>query len=93
MATPDSASAICSDSPAASDTGAVAPASMNGVIATGWPAEAHAMMHSTISESHTSGLLGLTMPMIAGVSAIASRPPQAMAAMVTASSAFSPAVP
>ena len=43
MATPDSASAICSESPAASDTGAVAPASMNGVIATGWPAAAHAI--------------------------------------------------
>ncbi len=35
IATPLRASAICSDSPAASDTGAVAPASMNGVIATG----------------------------------------------------------
>ena len=58
IATPDSASAICSDRPAASDTGAVAPASMNGVIATGCPAAAHAIMHSTISGPRPAGCSG-----------------------------------
>ena len=74
-------------------TGAVAPASRNGVTTTGWPAIAHSMSASAMSPSQTSGLLGLTTPMIAGVSSITSRPPSAIAASSTASRAFGPDVP
>ena len=68
-ATPESASAICSARPPATETGAVAPASRNGVTSTGWRAVAHAVSASTISSSQTSGLFGLTMPRIAGSAA------------------------
>ena len=74
-------------------TGAVAPASRNGVTMTGWLASAHSRRASTIRPSQTSGLFGLTTPMIAGRRSIASRPPQAMAASSTASRAFGPDVP
>ena len=60
---------------------------------TGWLADAHSLSASTISQSHTSGLLGLTMPITAGVRSIASRPPQAIAASSTASRALGPEVP
>ena len=46
-----------------------------------------------MSPSHTSGLLGLTTPMIAGLSSITSRPPCAIAARSTASRALGPEVP
>ena len=92
-ATPDSASAIWRASPAATLTGAVAPAIRKGVTITGWLASAHSVSASTISESQTSGLLGLTTPITAGVRSIASRPPQAIAAMLTASRALGPDVP
>ncbi len=49
IATPESASATCSESPAATETGAVAPASRNGVIAIGWLASAQAHIASTMS--------------------------------------------
>ena len=88
-----SASATCSASPPATLTGAVAPASRNGVTITGWPALAHSASASTIRKSQTSGLLGLTTPMIAGLRSILSRPPQAIAASSTASRAFGPDVP
>ena len=74
IATPESASATCSESPAATETGAVAPASRNGVIAIGWLASAQAHIASTMRKSQTSGLLGLTTPMIAGSASIAARP-------------------
>ena len=92
-ATPERASATCWASPAAMLTGAVAPASRNGVTITGWPATAHSMSASAMRPSHTSGLLGLTTPMITGASSIASRPPNAIAARSTASRAFGPDVP
>ena len=92
-ATPDNASATFSTRPEAIVIGAVAPASRNGVTTTGCPARAHSLSASTIRKSHTSGLLGLTMPISAGVSAIASRPPQAIAASSTASRALGPDVP
>src|SRR4051794_15977511 len=79
-AAPDSASATSRDNPAATLTGAVAPASRNGVTITGWLADAHSVSASTIRLSQTSGLLGLTTPITAGVRSIASRPPQAIAA-------------
>ena len=92
-ATPDNASATFSTSPEAIVIGAVAPASRNGVITTGCPADAHSDNASTIRKSQTSGLLGLTIPISAGVCSIASRPPQAIAARATASRAFGPEVP
>ncbi len=92
-AIPVSASATCSARPPATLTGAVAPASRNGVTITGWPACAHSISASTIRKSHTSGLLGLTTPMIAGVRSIRSRPPQAIAASSTESRALGPDVP
>ena len=60
---------------------------------TGCPADAHSDNASTIRKSQTSGLLGLTIPISAGVCSIASRPPQAIAARATASRAFGPEVP
>ena len=59
IATPESTSATCSESPAATDTGAVAPASRNGVIAIGWLASAQAHIASTMRKSQTSGLFGI----------------------------------
>ena len=67
IATPVSASATCSARPPATLTGAVAPASRNGVTITGWFASAHSVRASTIRKSQTSGLFGLTTPMIAGL--------------------------
>ncbi len=92
-ATPVSASATCSASPPATLTGAVAPASRNGVTMTGWAARAHSARASTMRKSQTSGLFGLTTPMMAGVRSIRSRPPHAIAASSTASRAFGPDVP
>ena len=93
IATPESASATCSESPAATETGAVAPASRNGVIAIGWLASAQAHIASTMRKSQTSGLLGLTTPMIAGSASIAARPPREIAASSTPSRARGPDVP
>ena len=92
-ATPESASATWSERPAASETGAVRPASRNGVTITGWPASAHASSAPAIASSQTSGLFGLTTPMIAGVLAIFSRPPQAIAASSIPSRALRSDVP
>ena len=44
-------------------------------------------------KSQTSGLLGLTTPMIAGLSSMTSRPPCAIAARSTPSRALGPEVP
>ena len=93
IATPESTSATCSDSPAATETGAVAPASRNGVIAIGWLASAQAHIASTMRKSQTSGLLGLTTPMIAGSASIAARPPREIATRSTPSRARGPDVP
>ena len=93
IATPASVSATRIDSPAASVTGADAPASRNGVIATGWPNSAQATNVSTINSSQTSGLFGLTMPTTIGCSTNRSAPPAAMAARARPSRAFVPLVP
>ncbi len=93
IATPERASATCCANPPASETGAVAPASRNGVTITGWPASAHASSASAIRTSQTSGLFGFTTPMSAGVSSIAARPPWTIAAISIPSRAFGPLVP
>ena len=94
MAIPDNVSATRSDTPAAMETGADAPASRNGVIATGWLYSARATNVSTINSSQTSGLFGFTIPNTRGVSRELLRtPPAAIVAKCRPSRVFGPDVP
>ena len=57
---PASASAFCSERAPASVTGAIAPASVNGVMHTIWPRRANSMIPWSIGASSRSGELELT---------------------------------
>ena len=70
--TPNSTSAFCCASAAASVTGAIAPISVNGVITTGWPCSAIATSPSDIASSKRRGLLTEMIVMTPGLAAIAS---------------------
>ncbi len=80
-AIPVSASAVCCASDAATDTGPIAPIRMNGVTTTTWRASASTSRESSMMTSKRSGEFALITPNSAGDSAIASRPPWAIAAI------------
>ncbi len=68
--TPKSASAFCCASAAASETGAMAPISVNGVMTTAWPCSAIAISPSVMASSKRRGLFTEMMVMTPGLSAI-----------------------
>ena len=83
-------SAFCRTSAPARVAGAIAPASVNGVTHTAWPAPASSISPSAIGISSVSGVLVLTMVSSAGRSARPSRSvPRAMAAISMQSDARS----
>ena len=69
-----SASACCCTSAPARVTGLMAPESVKGVIATGWPARPIASSASHIGISSRSGELELMMVSVTGVAFISARP-------------------
>ena len=69
---PNRISAFCWASAAASDTGAIAPISVNGVITTGWPWLAIIIRPSAIASSKRRGLFTEMMVSTPGLSAICS---------------------
>ena len=67
-------------------TGAIAPASVNGVNTTGWPWRASSMAPSSIGASYTSGELALTTVWMDGSrSSVSWSMPRAMRAISMAS--------
>ncbi len=79
---PNSASAFCCASAAASVTGAIAPISVNGVITTGWPCSAIATRPSAIASSNRRGLLTEMIVITPGLSRhVLERDPRAIAIM------------
>ncbi len=89
-AMPDSASASCCTSAAGIVTGDIAPISRNGVSTTGWAAAQYSNCASSIRSSQRSGELQLISEIVAGVSSIASRPPNRISVIAIVSAAFGP---